>query len=164
MDNTFLYRMPAGIAGAISRPQDLTVEPQTLDSAKAFAAYGLAGKFSAGKFVPIEEADTAAVVVGIYVRPYPTASQPDKVRQIGTGFNFAGDCMKRGYVIVNLGVDASSVALGGAVYMRVATPTASSPLGAFLAAADGANTVQITNAFFNGPGDANGNIELAFNI
>ena len=164
MDNTFLYRMPAGIAGAISRPQDLTVEPQTLDSAKAFAAYGLAGKFSAGKFVPIEAADTASVVVGIYVRPYPTASQPDKVRQIGTGFNFAGNCMKRGYVIVNLGVDASSVALGGAVYMRVATPTASSPLGAFLAAADGENTVQITNAFFNGPGDANGNIELAFNI
>ena len=164
MDNTFLYRMPAGIAGAISRPQDLTVEPQTLDSAKAFAAYGLAGKFSAGKFVPIEAADTAAAVVGIYVRPYPTASQPDKVRQIGTGFNFAGDCMKRGYVIVNLGVDASSVALGGAVYMRVATPIASSPLGAFLAAADGENTVQLTNAYFNGPGDANGNIELAFNI
>ncbi|MGS2677718.1 structural cement protein Gp24 [Citrobacter freundii] len=164
MDNTFLYRMPAGIAGAISRPQDLTVEPQTLDSAKAFAAYGLAGKFSAGKFVPIEEADTAAVVVGIYVRPYPAASQPDKVRQIGTGYNFAGDCMKRGYVTVNLGADASAVMLGGAVYMRVATPSDTSPLGAFLAAADGENTVQITNAFFNGPGDANGNIELAFNI
>ncbi|MCL8293825.1 structural cement protein Gp24 [Enterococcus faecalis] len=164
MDNTFLYRMPAGIAGAISRPQDLTVEPQTLDSAKAFAAYGLAGKFSAGKFVPIEADDTAAVVVGIYVRPYPTASQPDKVRQIGTGFNFAGDCMKRGYVTVNLGADASAVALGGEVYMRVATPTSSSPLGAFLAAADGENTVQLTNAYFNGPGDANGNIELAFNI
>lgn len=164
MDNTFLYRMPAGIAGAISRPQDLTVEPQTPDSAKAFAAYGLAGKFSAGKFVPIEEADTAAVVAGIYVRPYPTASQPDKVRQIGTGYNFAGDCMKRGYVTVNLGADASAVTLGGAVYMRVATPSDTSPLGAFLAAADGENTVQITNAFFNGPGDANGNIELAFNI
>ncbi|HCE8860238.1 TPA: hypothetical protein NHV36_005534 [Klebsiella michiganensis] len=164
MDNTFLYRMPAGIAGAISRPQDLTVEPQTLDSAKAFAAYGLAGKFSAGKFVPIEAADTAAVVVGIYVRPYPTASQPDKVRQIGTGFNFAGDCMKRGYVTVNLGADASAVALGGEVYMRVATPSDTSPLGAFLAAADGENTVQLTNAYFNGPGDANGNIELAFNI
>lgn len=164
MDNTILYRMSSGIAGAISRPQDLTVESQTLDSAKAFASYGLAGKFSAGKFVPIEAADTAAVVVGIYVRPYPTASQPDKVRQIGTGYNFAGDCMKRGYVTVNLGADASAVALGGEVYMRVATPTSSSPLGAFLAAADGENTVQLTNAYFNGPGDANGNIELAFNI
>lgn len=164
MDNTILYRMSSGIAGAISRPQDLTVEPQTLDSTKAFTAYGLAGKISAGKFVPIEAADTAAVVVGIYVRPYPTASQPDKVRQVGTGYNFAGDCMKRGYVTVNLGADASAVALGGEVYMRVATPSDTSPLGAFLAAADGANTVQLTNAYFNGPGDANGNIELAFNI
>lgn len=164
MDNTILYRMSSGIAGAISRPQDLTVEPQTLDSTKAFAAYGVAGKFSAGKFVPIEADDTAAVVVGIYVRPYPTTSQPDKVRQIGTGYNFAGDCMKRGYVTVNLGADASAVALGGEVYMRVATPSDASPLGAFLAAADGENTVQLTNAYFNGPGDANGNIELAFNI
>ena len=87
MDNTILYRMSSGIAGAISRPQDLTVEPQTLDSTKAFAAYGLAGKFSACKFVPIEAADTASVVVGIYVRPYPTTNQPDKVRQIGSHVN-----------------------------------------------------------------------------
>ncbi|EPU8377822.1 structural cement protein Gp24, partial [Shigella sonnei] len=26
MNNVFLYRMPVGIAGAVSRPQDLTVE------------------------------------------------------------------------------------------------------------------------------------------
>lgn len=164
MDNTFLYRMPAGIAGAISRPQDLTVEPQHLDATKVFAAYGLAGKFSAGKFVPVEAGDTAAVMTGVFVRPYPTASQPDKVRQIGTGYNFAGDCMKRGYVTVNLGADASAVTLSSAVFVRVATPSDVSPLGAFLAAADGENTVQLTNAYFNGPGDANGNIELAFNI
>ena len=118
MGNTFLYRMPAGIAGAISRPQDLTVEPQLLD----------------------------------------------KVQQVGSGKNFTGDCLVRGYVTVNIGADASSVALHGPVYMRVATPSASSPLGAFLAAADGSNTVQITNAYFNGPGDTSGNIELAFNI
>lgn len=64
MDNTILYRMSSGIAGAISRPQDLTVEPQTLDSTGICRA-GLAGKFSAGKFVPIEAADTAAVVVRV---------------------------------------------------------------------------------------------------
>jgi hypothetical protein len=45
MGNTFLYRMPAGIAGAISRPQDLTVEPQLLDSTNLFPAYGLAARF-----------------------------------------------------------------------------------------------------------------------
>ena len=86
MGNTFLYRMPAGIAGAISRPQDLTVEPQLLDSSNLFPAYGLGGKISSGKFVPIAASDTASVLVGIYVRPYPTASQPDKVQQVGTRF------------------------------------------------------------------------------
>ncbi|HFZ0487773.1 TPA: hypothetical protein ACIJOS_004589 [Citrobacter koseri] len=164
MANTILYRMSSGIAGAISRPQDLTVEPHVLDSTKPFAAYGLGGKIAEGKFVPVESGDTATVLAGIFVRPYPTASQPDKVRQIGSGFNFTGDNLKRGYVTVNIGGDASAVALNALVYMRVDNPTDSSPLGAFLAAADGENTVQITNAYFNGPGDADGNIELAYNI
>ena len=39
MKNVFLYRMPVGIAGAVSRPQDLTVEPVVLKSDNAFAAY-----------------------------------------------------------------------------------------------------------------------------
>lgn len=160
----YLKRMPAGIAGAISRPQDLTVEPVMLDSTNLFTAYGLAGKYSSGKFVPIVAADTAAVVAGIFVRPYPTTSQPDIVHQIGSGKNYMGDCMKRGYASVNIGSDATAVTLGGDVYMRVATPSDSSPLGAFLAAADSTNTVQITNAYFTGPGDASGNIEIAFNI
>ncbi|GAB7197651.1 structural cement protein Gp24 [Dickeya oryzae] len=164
MANSFLYRMPAGIAGSISRPQDLTVETQLLDSTNLFSAYGLGGKISSGKFVPIAASDTAAVLAGIFVRPYPTASQPDKVQQVGSGKNFTGDSLVRGYVTVNIGSDASGVALRGPVYMRVASPSASSPLGAFLATADGSNTVQITNAYFNGPGDTSGNIELAYNI
>lgn len=164
MANTILYRMSSGIAGVISRPQDLTVEPHVLDSTKPFAAYGLGGKIAGGKFVPVESGDAATVLAGIFVRPYPTASQPDKVCQIGSGFNFTGDNLKRGYVTVNIGGDASAVALNALVYMRVDNPTDASPLGAFLAAADGENTVQITNAYFNGPGDADGNIELAYNI
>ncbi|VDG96056.1 putative Cation transport ATPase [Shigella dysenteriae] len=48
---------------------------------------------------------TADKVKGIYVRPYPTTSQPDMVRQVGSGKNFPGDAMKRGYVTVNLGSD-----------------------------------------------------------
>lgn len=67
----YLYRMPVGIAGAISRPQDLTVEPVVLKSDNAFAAYGLAGKYDAdGFFVPLADGDTADKVKGIYVRPY----------------------------------------------------------------------------------------------
>lgn len=97
----YLYRMPVGIAGAISRPQDLTVEPVILKSANAFAAYGLAGKYDAdGFFVPLADGDTSDKVKGIYVRPYPTTSQPDMVRQVGTDKNFPGDAMKRGYMTV----------------------------------------------------------------
>lgn len=71
MNNVFLYRMPVGIAGAVSRPQDLTVEPVVLKSDNAFAAYGLAGKYDDdGFFVPLADGDTADKVKGIYVRPY----------------------------------------------------------------------------------------------
>lgn len=105
----YLYRMPVGIAGAISRPQDLTVEPVILKSDNAFAAYGLAGKYDAdGFFVPLAEGDTVDKVKGIYVRPYPTTSQPDMVRR-WVLINFPGDAMKRGYMTVNVGTDASSV-------------------------------------------------------
>lgn len=56
----YLYRMPVGIAGAISRPQDLTVEPVVLKSDNAFAAYGLAGKYDDdGFFVPLADGDQA---------------------------------------------------------------------------------------------------------
>jgi hypothetical protein len=81
MDNTFLYRMPAGIAGAISRPQDLTVEPQTAGQLQPFAAYGLAGKILRVSLCQSRRRYSVGVV-GIYVRPYPTASQPDKVRRL----------------------------------------------------------------------------------
>ncbi len=137
MNNVFLYRMPVGIAGAVSRPQDLTVEPVVLKSDNAFAAYGLAGKYDDdGFFVPLADGDTADKVKGIYVRPYPTTSQPDMVRQVGSGKNFPGDAMKRGYVTVNLGsdFDASTIKKGDPVYVVVSTDESIKvPLGGFMA-------------------------------
>ena len=167
MGNTFLYRMPAGIAGAISRPQDLTVEPQLLDSSNLFPAYGLGGKISSGKFVPIAASDTASVLVGIYVRPYPTTSQPDMVRQVGTDKNFPGDAMKRGYMTVNLGsgFDASTIKKGAPVYVVVSLDsTIDVPLGGFMSTSVSGKNVALTNAEFTGAGDANGNAEISWKI
>ncbi len=161
----YLYRMPVGIAGAISRPQDLTTEPVIIDSSNAFAAYGLAGKDSAdGKFIPLAASDAATVITGLYVRPYPTTSTPDMVRQVGTGKNFTGDVMKRGYMTVNIGSTAVGLVKGGAVYVRNANPTQASPLGAILGAAVTGETVVLPNASFTGAGDAAGNAEVAYNI
>lgn len=83
MNNVFLYRMPVGIAGAVSRPQDLTVEPVVLKSDNAFAAYGLAGKYDDdGFFVPLADGDTADKVKGIYVRPYHQNGVPLNIRAV----------------------------------------------------------------------------------
>jgi len=162
----YLYRMPVGIAGAISRPQDLTVEPVILKSANAFPAYGLAGKIDAdGFFVPLADGDTADKVKGIYVRPYPTTSQPDMVRQVGTDKNFPGDAMKRGYMTVNVGSDASTIKKGAPVYI-VVSPDASIdvPLGGFMATLVADKTALLPNAEFTGAGDADGNAEISWKI
>lgn len=164
MKNALLYRMPVGIAGAISRHQDLTVEPVILDSTRPFFAYGLVGKFYNGLFVPLAAGDAAEKIQGIYVRPYPTTSTPDMVRQVGTDKNFPGDALKRGYMTVNVGSDASAIVKGGAVYIRNANPTTASPLGAFLAAEIADETIVLANAQFTGAGDADGNAEISYKI
>lgn len=162
---SLLLRMPVGIAGAISRPQDLTTEPVILNSANIFSAYGLAGKDSTdGKFIPLAADDAATVITGLYVRPYPTTSTPDMVRQVGTGKNFTGDVMKRGYMTVNIGSTAVNLVKGAPVYVRNANPTDASPLGAILGAAVTDETVVLPNATFTGAGDADGNAEIAYNI
>ncbi|WP_456309782.1 structural cement protein Gp24 [Serratia proteamaculans] len=162
---SLLYRMPVGIAGAISRPQDLTTEPVILNAANTFSQYGLVGKDSAeGKFIPLAASDAATVITGLYVRPYPTTSTPDLVRQVGTTSNFTGDVMKRGYMTVNIGSTAVNLVKGAPVYVRNANPTTGSPLGSILGAAVTDETVVLPNATFTGAGDAAGNAEIAYNI
>lgn len=162
---SLLYRMPVGFAGAISRPQDLTTEPVILDSTNTFSQYGLAGKYGTdGKFIPLAASDAATVIVGLFVRPYPTTSAPDLVRQVGSGRNQTGDVMKRGYLTVNIGSTAANIVKNAPVYVRVANPTDASPLGSILAAAITDATVVLANAVFTGAGDAAGNTEIAYNI
>ncbi len=160
----YTYRMPAGIAGAVSRPHHLTAEPVALNNAKAFDAYGLAGKDVGGYFVPLEAGDAVGVILGFYIRPYPTTSTPDLVRQVGTDKNLTGDRLRRGYMTVNVGVDASGITPRAPVNIRIANPSATSPLGAPVAAAVADETVVLPTAFFTGPGDAAGNVEIEYNI
>ncbi|EOV0985520.1 structural cement protein Gp24 [Edwardsiella piscicida] len=162
----YLYRMPVGIAGTISRPQDLTVEPVILKSDNAFPAYGLVGKYDVdGFFVPLADGDTIDKAKGIYVRPYPTTSQPDMVRQVGSGKNFPGDALKRGYMTVSVGADASAIKKGAAVYVVVsADASIPVPLGGFTVAEVTGKTAVLPNAEFTGAGDADGNAEISWKI
>ncbi|MGJ8524111.1 hypothetical protein R84981_002829 [Carnimonas sp. R-84981] len=173
----YTYRMPAGIAGAISRPQDLTVEPTILSNDAPFSAtvanqfginetvtaYGVPGKYDDnGYFVPLASGDEASVVVGFLVRPYPTTSVQDLNRQARTGAQIEGDLLKRGYLNVNIGGDASAIKRGAPVYFDIANQQV---LAESAKDSNGNDTsLEIPSAVFNGPGDAAGNVEIAYNI
>ncbi|GAA0809763.1 structural cement protein Gp24 [Cupriavidus gilardii] len=164
MGNAILYRMPSGIPGDISRQSQATVEPQIFDPALPFPGYGVFGKLAAGKFVPIASGDAAAVVYGLLVRPYPTTGGAGS-EPVGTATpptKGVCDVLRRGYMTVKN--NAGTPALGGQVYVRVAAAAAGKPIGGIEAAADGTNTIAVTGAIFMNGGDANGNVEIAFNI
>lgn len=146
INNAFLYRMPAGIPGAISRPQNVDVGSVPANPSAAFGAYGLAGKVTAGKFVPLLAGDLNSSVYGILSRPYPIGG-PNASDALGVAVpptNGILSPMRRGHMTVLL--QAGTAALQGQVYVRNGNVSAGKVLGGFEAvsesvgAATGGNT------------------------
>jgi len=160
----FLYRMGNGVPGDVTRQSQSTIESGVFNPAAAFPAYGRFGKNVAGKFVPVGAGDTAALVYGILVRPYPItgANASDPLDTAVPPTSGIADVLRRGYI--NVKNNAGTPAQGGLVYIRVAAAAAGKPIGGIEAAADGANTIVATGAIFMGAADANGNVEIAYNI
>ena len=161
----FLYRMPSGIPGAVTRQSQSTIETGVFDGTLPFSGYGLFGKIASGKFVPVGAGDAAAAVYALLVRPFPTqgANPSDPIGvavPITTGAN--ANMLRRGYA--NVKVNAGTAAFNGPVYIRVAAAAAGKPIGGIEAAADSTNTIQVTGAIFMAAADASGNAEIAFNI
>ena len=67
MSNAFIYRMPAGIAGALTRAEHALVEPQIMDTDYPVTVFGVPVKISSGKIRPIAGTDTVATAaVGLF--------------------------------------------------------------------------------------------------
>jgi len=162
MSNAYLLRMPSGIPGDVSRKLDSTVDTVILDSTAPFTAYGVPGKLVNGKFVPVAAGDTAAVISGFLVRPYPTQSAQEPIGTATPPTTGTGNRLRRGWITVHN--NAGTPSIGGAVYVRVAAAASGKPIGGIEAAADSTNTVVLTNALFTNAGDANGNVEIEYNI
>ena len=159
MGNSFLYRMPSGIAGDVSRKSHSTIEAH--QTGVGFAGFGLFGKFDAtGKIVPLGAGDTAESIYGLIVRSYPTQSATNAlgVAVPSAGFN---DVLRRGYMTVKC--NAGTAKAGGKVYTRITAGTDVKPLGGIEAVADGENTIEV-NAIFMHAADASGNVEISYNI
>ncbi|HAV5374547.1 TPA: hypothetical protein JI078_17940 [Acinetobacter baumannii] len=158
MGNAYLYRMPSGIPGDISRKAHSTVEAHILKG--NFGAFGVFGKLTADGIVPLEAADTD--VYGLIVRSYPTQSALNGIGAAVPQSGIVNDIMRRGYMTVKC--NAGTAKKAGKVYVRVATGTELKPIGGIEAVADGVNTIEIKNAMFMHDADAQGNVEISYNI
>jgi len=131
----------------------------------AFVGYGLAGVIDAatGEFRVVKAAD--AVVSGFLVRPYPTnANSVAQGLDAGVPMDGVGDRLTRGYMTVKL-YGATAAAKGGAVFVRVANAGAGEAIGGVEAADDAADAIQLPeHTYFMGPADADGNVEVCYNI
>jgi len=160
----YAYRFPQGVVGNVSRnAPNATIEPKFL-STTAKPAIGTPVKLVAGVAAAIAASDANTVVYGILTRAYPTSAGA-YTSSNNFGNEVAPDLpagiLKRGYITVqNL---VGTPAVGGAVYFRNANGTANNPLGSIEAAAS-ANVVQLLGAYFNGTADADGTVEIAYNL
>jgi len=131
----YVYQMPSGIPGSITRPEQSTIEQVMLDLSLTFPAFGLPGKLVAGKLAPIATGNLGSLIYGILVRAYPTSGNGVDGLGVATpNTQFPADVLKRGYINVKLnGVTAA--AKGNKAYVRNANGTTDQPIGGIEAAA-----------------------------
>jgi hypothetical protein len=175
-DVAITYRMNAGFPGDVNRTHPATIEPALIDSGFPPTYYGEAVVADAaspnGVRVPAT-GDAASVIYGITVRPFPLQQQAaTNYGSVSIGAAVPPtsgviDILKAGYIIVKLqGANASFK--GSLVFVCIIAGT-SGVVGGFSAVAFGGGAAGTTVAldarsYFNGPADASGNVELAYNI
>lgn len=163
MSNAYLTRMPCGIAGDISRKELAKVEPNLMNSTYPVLLYGVPVKLVSEKVLPFASGDGSVVPYGFSVRPFPMQAATSEALAAGTpNINQPLDVLKSGYITVKCNNGATTK--GGLVYVRVADPTSAHPIGGIEAGADTGDCVAIAGAIFMGSADADGNVEISYNL
>lgn len=150
--------MNHGYAGSYARQPDMIANTHPAGAAIAF---GVALRYDTnGAVVPMGAGSTAEDFVGVASREVKSALNYLEQDVGSYAESEAVPVFMRG--AINVKCSVGSPKLGGAVYVRIAAnesiPTGA--VGGFEAAADGANTVELTNCQWAGPADANGIAEL----
>jgi hypothetical protein len=173
----FTFRMGGGIAGDVNRTHPADIEPNINDATNPITFYGQAGRYnqSTGTFQSVVAGDTALTAIGgISVRPYPiqqsTASEAFAEADFGGGAVSnvgALDVLKSGYMTVVVNTANGTPVKGNPVYVWIAVASGSHVQGGFEGGNSAGNTIELTTqgqTYFNSQPDANGNIEIAFNL
>jgi hypothetical protein len=136
----FLLRMPAGIAGSITRPEETTTEPGILTAAGVSGTpteYGLAVVLDATtKKYRLPTVGDVARDVRILTRPYPggLAEFQGTLGVTPVDTIHVADVMRRGYINVKL--RNGTAAKHGKVYVRKANASGGKIIGGFEATPD----------------------------
>lgn len=176
MGAAFTFRAGAGFPGEVSRQENSIIEPVVLNAATPPAFFGqpMIADSVTGVIRPFVAGDTGLTsFYGVLVRSFPqsqaTATNFGNTPLGGTGTpptSGPASLLVSGYIIVQVPIGAPLAIKNGPVFIWCAASTGSHIQGGFetvagSTAAIGGSGITI---HYNGPQDANGNIELVFNI
>lgn len=178
MGAAFTFRAGAGFPGEVTRQENSIIEPVVLNASFAPTFYGQpmtvdqsAG--NAGIVRPFTTGDTAAnnPIYGILVRSFPqsqaTASNFGNTPLGGAGVpptSGPASLLVSGYIAVQVPIGQTLAVKNGLVYIWVAASSGAHIQGGFEAVTSGSTITMLGTTRFNGAQDANGIIELAFNL
>jgi hypothetical protein len=162
MSNAFIYRMPAGIPGDVTRREHAKIEPQIMDATYPVLEFGVPVKIVSGEVRCMAVGEVYTDVYGFIVRPYPSqmassealgAATPDPTKIC--------DILVSGYMTVHC-VNGTP-AKNNPVYFRHAAGSPAETIGQIEAGSLTDNTI-LTGAVFMGEADSDGNVEIKFNV
>ena len=167
-DVAFPYRMSSGFPGDVNRFHPASILPGLANTTNPPAAYGgpvivnTADSTIRG-IIAADGSATPGPVFGFLVRPFPIQQQSGGMAAaIGTATpptTGVIDVLREGYVMAKLPA-GSTVTKYGTVYVWAAVSAGNHVQGQLEPSANGTNTLTINNAYFLGPADANGNVEI----
>lgn len=163
---SFLYRMPAGIAGDVNRAQHHTVEAQVITPSGSSGhptAYGIPVVMDATSHQVRAVAATDSAIYGLLVRPFPANASTDPINTGTPPASGPCDVLRRGYMSVVLSGGVAAVK-GAPVYVWSQTASGSHIQGGLEAASPASGNGFAIPAQFMGPADANGITEIMYNI
>ena len=167
-DVAFLYRMSAGFPGDVNRMHPASILPGLVNATNPPAVYGgpvivNAADSTIRGIIAADGSVTPGPVFGFLVRPFPIQQQSGGMNaSIGAATPPTSgviDVIREGYVMGKLPA-GSVVTKGGLVYVWAAAPSGNHVTGQLEPSANGTNTLTINNAYFVGPADASGNVEV----
>lgn len=167
-DVAFTFRMGAGSPGDVNRTHPASIISGLINTTTPPRYYGdfVLNDATTNSYKGVVAGDgsaTALKFAGVAVRPFPTqqnsGGMSSPLGEAAAPTSGVLDVLDDGFIMVKIPAGVT-VAKGGTVYVWCAASTGNHVQGRCEGAASSTNTVPVANAYFTGPADANGVVEV----